>query len=32
MKGLKKCEGCEKGKEVIEEEMANLKREAGEKG
>ena len=32
MKGLKKCEGCGKGKELIEEEMKVLKQEAGRLG
>jgi len=26
-KGMKKCEGCKKGKELIEQESANLKKE-----
>jgi len=26
MKGLKKCEGCGKGKKLIEEEIAQLKK------
>ena len=27
-KGLKKCEGCEKGKELLEQEIAELKKES----
>jgi len=31
-KGMKKCEGCGKGKELLEEEMKVLKQEARELG
>ena len=27
-KGLKKCEGCAKGKELLEQEIAELKKES----